>query len=71
MADQQDEEEPEQLYEKKGTTLQVWSFFGLKSKEEKDSDNVVCWFWSSARSRPPDFSQVMYSRVGFTNFLVH
>ena len=38
----------------------------------------VCWTanlpavrLSSAWYRPPDFSQVMYSRVGFTDFLVH
>ena len=31
-----------ELYEKRGTTLQVWSFFGLKSKEDKDNENVVC-----------------------------
>ena len=44
MADQQHEEEPEipELYEKRGTTSQVWSFFGLKSKEDKDNENVVC-----------------------------
>ena len=37
MADQQHEEEPElpELYEKRGTTLQVWSFFGLKSRKTK------------------------------------
>ena len=43
MADQQGEEPSEEteLVEKKGTTLQVWTYFGLK-KEEKDSEKVVC-----------------------------
>ena len=35
-----EQEEPE-LVAKKGTTLHVWTFFGL-SKEEKDSDKAIC-----------------------------
>ena len=34
------EQEP-QLVEKKGTTSQVWTFFGFE-KEETDSDKVIC-----------------------------